>query len=282
MDEILLSIGQLARICNITPKTLRYYDKVGLLKPAKINSENGYRFYYKSHITRVLAIKQLQDIGISLEQIGRFYKQNNSSNFVCILDEILGNQEKEINFQVEELSKKLRKIQMMKGQCKDISDILLEFSKDSFIKKELVDRNIIYKEYDGKHSPDIYRDYYKIILDDVLMLKQNLNNIISPPLAICNSKAKDENVIIHIGFQINEGIELDNISHKTLNAGLYACDIYRGPYGDKKDEFYHRLYENIRKENYIVTGEPIEIYHISEVITDLKSYYLTEIQIPIQ
>ena len=50
MDEILLSIGELAGICNITPKTLRHYDKLGLLKPAKINPQNGYRFI-KNHIS---------------------------------------------------------------------------------------------------------------------------------------------------------------------------------------------------------------------------------------
>ncbi len=282
MEEILLSIGQLARICNVTPKTLRYYDKVGLLKPAKINSENGYRFYNKAHVTRVMAIKQLQDIGVSLEKIGRFYKKNDGSDLVCILDDILENQEKEIAFQMEELTKKLRKIQIMKSQCKDIDDVLSDFGKDPFMKKELSDRMIIYQEYTGKHSPDIYRDYYKIIMNTVLLIKQDLDNIISPPLAICNSKTNTEQVMIQIGYQINEIMELDHISHKTLNAGLYACAVYRGPYGEKMDEFYDCLYENIRKQNYIVTGEPIEIYYINEVITDLKSNYLTEIQIPIQ
>ncbi|WFR56589.1 MerR family transcriptional regulator [Anaerocolumna sp. AGMB13025] len=282
MDEILLSIGQLARICNVTPKTLRYYDKVGLLKPAKINSENGYRFYFKSHITRVLAIKQLQEIGVSLEQIGRFYKKNFSSNLVGGLDEMLRIQEKEIISQMEELSKKQSKIKMIQSQCKDISDKLSEYCNESFIKKELTDRNIIYKEYSGKHSPDIYRTYYKMILDSVLLSKQSFDSIISPPIAICCSKSISENVIIQIGYQVNEMIELENISHKTINAGLYACDIYHGPYGDKKNKFYDCLYENIRKENYIITGNPIEIYYISEVITDCKSNYLTEIQIPIQ
>lgn len=282
MDEILLSIGQLARICNVTPKTLRHYDKVGLLKPAKINSENGYRFYFKSHITRVLAIKQLQELGVSLEQVGRFYKKNINSNLVCGLDEMLDSQEKKIILQIEELSKKLNKIQMLQSQCKDISNKLSEYSKDSFIKKELTERNIIYKEYSGKYSPDIYRDYYKIILDSILLSKQNFENIISPPLAICCSTSATENIVIQIGYQVNEMLEFDHLNHKTINAGIYACGIYHGSYGNQKDEFYDCLYENIRKENYIVSGEPIEIYYISEVITDCKYNYLTEIQIPIE
>ena len=62
--NILFSIGEMAKLCNVTPKTLRFYNQIGLLEPAKINPENGYRFYTEQSITRVLSIKQLQDIGM--------------------------------------------------------------------------------------------------------------------------------------------------------------------------------------------------------------------------
>jgi Predicted transcriptional regulators len=282
MDEILLSIGQLASICNVTPKTLRYYDKLGLLKPAKINLQNGYRFYYKSHINRIMAIKQLQEIGASLEQIGLLYKENSDFNLIFQLDEMLENQEKEILSQMEELSKKLHKIQIMQNRCKDLRGVLSEYGNDGFIIKELPDRNIIYKEYSGKYSPDIYRDYYKVILDSVLLSKQNLENIISSPLAIYKSKSTAESVVLHIGYQTNETMDLKNIEQKIINAGTYACDLYQGPYGDEKEKFYDCLYKKISKGNYKIIGDPIEIYYISEVMTELKSDYLTEIQIPVQ
>ncbi|MDF2989483.1 MAG: transcriptional regulator MerR family, partial [Eubacterium sp.] len=60
VNGILLSIGQLAKICNVSHKTLRYYDDLDLLKPAKVNLDNGYRFYSKWHVTRIMTIKQLQ------------------------------------------------------------------------------------------------------------------------------------------------------------------------------------------------------------------------------
>jgi len=60
--NILFSIGEMAKLCNVTPKTLRFYNQIGLLEPAKINPENGYRFYTEQSITRVLSIKQLQDM----------------------------------------------------------------------------------------------------------------------------------------------------------------------------------------------------------------------------
>jgi DNA-binding transcriptional MerR regulator len=67
VNGILLSIGQLAKICNVSHKTLRYYDDLDLLKPAKVNLDNGYRFYSKWHVTRIMTIKQLQVKTASLD-----------------------------------------------------------------------------------------------------------------------------------------------------------------------------------------------------------------------
>ena len=39
------SIGEISRLHNLSIQTLRYYDKIGLLKPAYINKETNYRYY---------------------------------------------------------------------------------------------------------------------------------------------------------------------------------------------------------------------------------------------
>lgn len=41
----MLKIGEFARICQVSIKTLRHYDALGLLRPAEINADSGYRFY---------------------------------------------------------------------------------------------------------------------------------------------------------------------------------------------------------------------------------------------
>ena len=40
----LYSIGQVSKLCNISQKTLRYYDKIGLIKPDKVDDSNNYRY----------------------------------------------------------------------------------------------------------------------------------------------------------------------------------------------------------------------------------------------
>lgn len=40
-----LTIGELAKTNSVSVKALRYYEKIGILKPAYINHHNGYRYY---------------------------------------------------------------------------------------------------------------------------------------------------------------------------------------------------------------------------------------------
>jgi DNA-binding transcriptional MerR regulator len=41
----MLTVGQMARIFQITPKTLRHYDAIGLFSPIRIGEDNLYRYY---------------------------------------------------------------------------------------------------------------------------------------------------------------------------------------------------------------------------------------------
>jgi len=59
------TIGEFAQICGISPQTLRYYDKIGLLKPFSICEPNNYRFYTKKQIPALLLIQKLNSLGFS-------------------------------------------------------------------------------------------------------------------------------------------------------------------------------------------------------------------------
>ncbi len=65
----MLTIGQFSKICMVTIKALRYYDKIGLIKPSMVNNENGYRFYSEKQIPVMLLISRLKYYGFSLTDI---------------------------------------------------------------------------------------------------------------------------------------------------------------------------------------------------------------------
>ncbi len=63
-----LTIGKLASACGVGIDTLRYYERIGLVAPAKRTS-NGYRVYTDDAVKRVRFIKRAQHLGFSLADV---------------------------------------------------------------------------------------------------------------------------------------------------------------------------------------------------------------------
>jgi len=63
-----LTIGELAGELQLNPKTIRYYEDVGLL-PEPRRSESGYRLYSRYEIERLRLIKRAKILGLSLAEI---------------------------------------------------------------------------------------------------------------------------------------------------------------------------------------------------------------------
>jgi MerR family transcriptional regulator, thiopeptide resistance regulator len=64
------SIAQVARMSGVTSRTLRHYDEIGLLPPARIGS-NGYRWYEQEQLIRLQQILLLRELGLGLDLIER-------------------------------------------------------------------------------------------------------------------------------------------------------------------------------------------------------------------
>lgn len=64
------TIGEFARLGRVTVKALRHYDTLGLLKPAAIDPESGYRRYTEAQLPRLGRIGELKALGFRLEAIG--------------------------------------------------------------------------------------------------------------------------------------------------------------------------------------------------------------------
>ncbi|MWC29760.1 MerR family transcriptional regulator [Paenibacillus sp. MMS18-CY102] len=65
----LLTVGLLARLFGVTPKTLRHYDAIGLFTPARIGEENQYRLYAPDQLPELRRIVFLRSMGLGIEAI---------------------------------------------------------------------------------------------------------------------------------------------------------------------------------------------------------------------
>jgi DNA-binding transcriptional MerR regulator/effector-binding domain-containing protein len=67
----MFSIGEFARMGTVSIRTLRHYDEVGLLHPAQVDPETGYRRYTADQLGQLNRIIALKDLGFSLTQTGK-------------------------------------------------------------------------------------------------------------------------------------------------------------------------------------------------------------------
>jgi DNA-binding transcriptional MerR regulator len=65
----LLSIGDFSRVTFLSVKALRHYHDVGLLLPAEIDPESGYRRYDVTQVPRAQVIRRLRELGMPLEDV---------------------------------------------------------------------------------------------------------------------------------------------------------------------------------------------------------------------
>ena len=65
----LMSIGEFARLSRLSAKALRLYDELGLLPPAQVDPDSGYRWYAAGQLDNARLVASLRQIGVPLAQI---------------------------------------------------------------------------------------------------------------------------------------------------------------------------------------------------------------------
>ena len=120
------SIGEYARIAQVSKRLLRYYDEIGLFQPIKIDSESGHRYYSATQLPELNRILALKDLGISLNQIQRFVRDDISP---IEIQGMLSLKKAELEQQV--LSE-LQRIRTIESRLKQIQD------RDSLVRDVVV------------------------------------------------------------------------------------------------------------------------------------------------
>ena len=65
----MITIQGFAKLCGCSTQTLRYYDRIGLLTPARVDEWTGYRYYEEEQAMQFVKIKNLQQADFSIEEI---------------------------------------------------------------------------------------------------------------------------------------------------------------------------------------------------------------------
>ena len=140
------SIRELSEIAGISARTLRYYDKIGLLKPSCVR-ESGYRYYGETELELLQQILFYKERGLKLEQIAAII-QSDDFDVMAALHEHL----KELELQQARLDNMItavkKTIASMKGEI-----IMSNAEKFESFKTEMIKSN------EEKYGDEIRRKY---------------------------------------------------------------------------------------------------------------------------
>lgn len=82
----LMPIGRLARLSRLTVKALRLYDAEGLLEPAWVDPESGYRYYRAAQVREATTIALLRSLGVPLATIGEVLRAPDGAALGAVLE----------------------------------------------------------------------------------------------------------------------------------------------------------------------------------------------------
>lgn len=114
MQKKYYTTGAFAKRARVTIRTIRYYDKRGILKPS-YRGENGYRMYTDEDFARLQKILALKYLGFSLEEI-----------IALTISEDKVNINQSLQMQKELVSKRIRHLQMMEQALEETQEVLEE------------------------------------------------------------------------------------------------------------------------------------------------------------
>lgn len=79
------TVKQLADMAGISSRTLRYYDEIGILKPARINA-SGYRVYGKKEVDILQQILFYKELGVPLETIKEIIISPDFDSYTALIE----------------------------------------------------------------------------------------------------------------------------------------------------------------------------------------------------
>ena len=118
--------GEIAKLTGVTVRTVQYYDARGILVPSQL-SEGGRRLYSEDDLRKMHIICFLRDIGVSINDIGRLFSEDNSEKIISM---VLGEQQKALMAQKRECESRLSMIESIRREIKDKESFSVESIAD--------------------------------------------------------------------------------------------------------------------------------------------------------
>ncbi len=246
---MLILIGQFSKMVRLSIKALRLYSERGLLPPAYIDPENGYRYYSPSQAKRAEIIRVLRSVDMALDEIREVL---DAARPDMAKDQLLKHRRR--------MEERLRTQQRMLLYLEALID-----SQERIVPYEITVISTTSQLVAGVRlhteiatiKADVAVGFRKVMLG----MGEFRCTPSGPPMLVYHDVIDDENggdievcIPIHSAFAGRSGFECHE-----LGGGNTATTVHHGPY-EELSSAYHSLCAWILENDYEVAGPPREIY----------------------
>ncbi|MDO5413365.1 MAG: MerR family transcriptional regulator [bacterium] len=263
----LYKIGMFAAMNHVTVKALRFYEEQGLLIPALIHPETGYRYYTLSQMAVLHQITALKQAGFTLEEIARI-------NAGADEEAVLLKKKAELLAKISELTRQIAVVDGYLSKRKNglSSPVLVKTIPETTVAA----MKIRLDSYDGlfDRMPEMGALMEKVGCECAIP-EYCFTNYLEPGY-------KDEDVLVEICESVVAAKEeTGGLYFRTLPEIQAACIFHKGSYHTFA-ESYETVLKYIEENGYEIAGEIRESYIDGVWNQDEESQWLSEIQVPVR
>ena len=268
-----LKIGEFSQLMQVTVKTLRHYEQKGLLLPDEVDEWTGYRYYSIDQMQKLQAIRDLQRLGFSLDEIKDLFKDNSHIPSIRQLTEKI----KETEAQLKQLITRRNRLLDWRNSRKEMKTM---------------------EKFSIQSLPEIIVASHREVLPDYAAIGSMCVEIIAPEMQRLGCKCpppgycftiehdreyKPTDVDIEYCEQVEEmGEDSAIIQFKRLPAVPKAlCMKHVGPY-ERFYESYIEVFRYIEEHGYKPVGQFRTCYVDGVWNQEDPEKWLSIVQIPIE
>jgi len=271
----MFKIGEFSKLSRVPVKTLRYYDEIGLLQPAKVDRFTSYRYYSADQLPRLNRILALKDLGLSLAQIGRLLDDSLSP---AQMRGMLRLKQAQLQQRVQEEQARLARVEARLRQIERKESTMPSY-------------DVVTKKVDSQRVAALrdviptYGAQGQLWGELVAYLEQHKVKPVGPCFTLYyDDEYKEQDVDAEVCEPVSADTPLSNQGRVKIYdlpaIETMACVIHQGSY-DTIGQAYSALLAWIDANGYRIVGPNREVYLRGVESGDDPSTYVTEVQFPV-
>lgn len=273
-EDLKLKIGDIAKLCNVSNRSLRHYEKINLLVPSIVDEYSHYRYYGKEELMKLWFINRLKDQGFHLLEIKDLFDNGfYISDFHSVETHI-----RECKEEIELLQKRLSMLESLWSAY-----IKREGLADYYIDK-LPAINVAYCRIKISNYDDLDKYVNNTFIPEIIRLGCQMPEVFNCFSVEIGQDLESDEIEIEFCDEVKTiGRDSELIKYKRLpEVPLAICMRVYGVQSKLPDACKYLCEEMITKRGYRVVGSPRFNYVVTFTRESDPEKWLTIIQVPVE